>query len=628
MSVFLKACRAEPTEYTPVWLMRQAGRYQPEYRELRSRVSFLQLCKTPELACEVTVRAVEQLGVDAGIIFADILLLLEPLRVGFKFTDDRGPQIDDPIRTAAQVDAVASDVDVAAALSYVCDAIKLTKQNLSVPLIGFAGAPFTLASYMIEGGGSKNYLQTKRFMYSDEGKWHALMTKISDAITSYLNAQIDAGADAVQLFDSWVGCLSADDYAKFVQPHVKRVFDALDTRVPSIHFGTGNPSLYPLMREAGGDVIGVDWRVGLDEAWRAVGHDRALMGNLDPGALLAPVDVMCARADDVLRRAQPTGHIFTWDTASCLRRRSTKRGGWSTRPTRIRTRWLAMRVLVVGGGLAGLTAAYRLKQARPDLEVRVFEASDRPGGLIRTERTGDLAVERGPTRSLRTSRRRLNWRAILGSTTRSSGPTRQTAAPMSSAVARLSGSPLAFRLWELQISMRLSLRLSCRRKAKSAPPRTDDRAHQRRRRREPSRLCHAALRCRGSAAVGATGGRGHLRCRPCEAQHESGARKVLRARKASGQCDRGPQAAATRPSQRSPRCAVRLFMSFVGGMQTLTDALVSEVGASVSLNAPVQNIARTSEGRWSIDVNGEQHVGDALIVAVPAWRASELPAFA
>ena len=311
MSVFLRACRREPTEYTPIWIMRQAGRYQPEYRALRERVSFIELCKTPELACEVTVRAVEQLGVDAGIIFADILLVLEPLEIGFEFTDDAGPRILSPIRTAAQVDAVAEDIDAAGSLSYVMDAIRATRKELNVPLIGFAGAPFTLASYAIEGGGSKNYYETKKLMLGDEALWNTLMAKFSRAVARYLNAQIEAGAQAVQLFDSWVGCLSATDYRRYVLPHTQAIFDALPNDVPAIHFGTGNPALYPALKEAGGDVIGVDWRLSIDDAWSALGSDVGIQGNLDPAALLASPSALRARASEVLDSAAGrTGHIF------------------------------------------------------------------------------------------------------------------------------------------------------------------------------------------------------------------------------------------------------------------------------------------------------------------------------
>ncbi|MEM1416326.1 MAG: uroporphyrinogen decarboxylase [Myxococcota bacterium] len=311
MPAFLDACHRRPTDFTPIWLMRQAGRYQPSYRAIREKVSFLELCKTPELACQVTVDAVEQLGVDAAIIFADILLILEPLGVGFEFAKNHGPKIHEPIRTAAQVDAVAESVDPNATLGYVMEAIRLARAALDVPLIGFAGAPFTLASYAIEGGGSKNYYETKKIMYGDEGLWHALMGKLSRALADYLNAQIDAGAQAVQLFDSWIGCLSPEDYVRYVQPHVKTIFDAVGDRVPATHFGTGNTELYPHMKAAGGSMIGVDWRVPFDVARERMGDDVAHMGNLEPAMLLAPIDVMKARATRILEQAGPKpGHVF------------------------------------------------------------------------------------------------------------------------------------------------------------------------------------------------------------------------------------------------------------------------------------------------------------------------------
>ncbi|MFZ1865212.1 MAG: uroporphyrinogen decarboxylase [Polyangiales bacterium] len=311
MSVFLQACRREPTPYTPIWIMRQAGRYQPEYRALRERVSFIELCKAPELACEVTVRAVDQLGVDAGIIFADILLILEPLQIGFEFTDDRGPRIMNPVRNATQVDRIPERIDAAGSLHYVMEAIRTTQKELSVPLIGFAGAPFTLASYAIEGGGSKDYYETKKLMYGDEGLWNAFMSKLSTAIADYLIAQIDAGAQAVQLFDSWIGCLSAADYRRYVLPHTKAIFDALPKNTPAIHFGTGNPEIYPAMKEAGGDVIGIDWRISIDDAWSVLGKSVGLQGNMDPAALLASTEVLRARASQVLESAAGRpGHIF------------------------------------------------------------------------------------------------------------------------------------------------------------------------------------------------------------------------------------------------------------------------------------------------------------------------------
>jgi uroporphyrinogen decarboxylase len=312
-SVFLRACRREPVPHTPIWIMRQAGRYQPEYRAIRAKVSFVELCKTPDLACEVTLLPVEQLGVDAAILFADILLVLEPLGIGFEFTKDDGPSIPRPVRTAADVDRVSDDIRAAESLDYVMEAVRRIRAALGgkVPLIGFAGAPFTLASYAIEGGGSKNYLRTKQLMLSDEGLWNALMRKLTRAIGDYLRAQIDAGAQAVQVFDSWVGALSPADYARYVQPHMRTLFASLPPDVPQIHFGTGNPALYPLMKAAGGTVVGVDWRVDLGTTWDALGRDVGIMGNLDPASLLAPRAVLEARASEVLRQAggRP-GHIF------------------------------------------------------------------------------------------------------------------------------------------------------------------------------------------------------------------------------------------------------------------------------------------------------------------------------
>lgn len=293
--------------------MRQAGRYQASYQAIRSKVSFLELCKTPELACQVTVDAVDQLGVDAAIIFADILLILDPLGVPFTFEKGAGPKILEPVRTAAQIEALAESINPKESLGYVMESIKLARGALDVPLIGFAGAPFTLASYAIEGGGSKNYYETKKIMYGDPALWDVLMTKLSDALALYLEAQIDAGAQALQLFDSWIGCLSPADYDRFVKPYVKRIFDRIQGKVPTIHFGTGNPELYASMKAAGGDIIGVDWRVDLAEAWLRLGGPKGtgIMGNLDPAMLLAPVDVMNKAADEVLAKAAGRkGHIF------------------------------------------------------------------------------------------------------------------------------------------------------------------------------------------------------------------------------------------------------------------------------------------------------------------------------
>ena len=312
MSVFLDACRGKPTPYTPVWLMRQAGRYQASYRAIREKVSFLELCRDPDLCAQVAVQAVDDLGVDAAIVFADILLVLEPLGIGFEFTKDDGPRIAKPVRVAADVDRVSPSIDANASLGYVMESVRRTKRALAgrVPLIGFSGAPFTLASYVIEGGGSRDYAQTKRFMYADEGAWHELMTRLADAVAAYLVAQIDAGAEAVQLFDSWIGALGPDDYARYVQPHVASVFRKIGDRVPTIHFGTGNPALYPLMKEAGGHVIGLDQRADLGATWRALG-DVAVQGNMDPIALLAPREVMFRKADAVLAAAgRRPGHVF------------------------------------------------------------------------------------------------------------------------------------------------------------------------------------------------------------------------------------------------------------------------------------------------------------------------------
>lgn len=311
--VFLKACRREPVPHTPIWLMRQAGRYQASYQAIRAKTDFVGLCKTPELACQVTIDAVDQLGVDAAILFADILLILEPLGIPFRFEQGKGPRIDTPVRDAKAIDAVADEIDPNDGLGYVMEAVRLIRAELKpeVALIGFAASPFTLASYAIEGAGSRDYRHCKTLMYSDEGAWNALMDKMSRAIAAYLHAQIDAGAQAVQIFDSWVGALSEVDYRRYVMPHVKGIFDSLEGRVPRIHFGQGNPRLYPALKEAGGDVISVDWRIPLDQAWDLVGHDVGIQGNMDPVAVLASRDVMFEHAQRVLDEAGGRdGHIF------------------------------------------------------------------------------------------------------------------------------------------------------------------------------------------------------------------------------------------------------------------------------------------------------------------------------
>jgi uroporphyrinogen decarboxylase len=309
---FLKACRREPVDCTPVWFMRQAGRYMAEYRALRGKHSILEMCKTPELAAQVTLQPIERFPLDAAIIFADILLPLEPMGLSLEFAEGEGPVIHNPVRDQADVERLK--VIDGGELDYVAEAIREVQRALNgrVPLIGFAGAPFTLASYAIEGGSSRNYLLTKQLMYCEPKAWHQLMDKFARVITGYLRRQIKAGAQAIQLFDSWVGCLSVGDYVEYVLPHVQLIFEGLKREgVPMIHFGTGTSAMLRQMREAGGDVIGIDWRIHLDEAWATVGHDVAVQGNLDPLTLFAPLHEIERRVEDILRRAGGRqGHIF------------------------------------------------------------------------------------------------------------------------------------------------------------------------------------------------------------------------------------------------------------------------------------------------------------------------------
>jgi uroporphyrinogen decarboxylase len=311
-SPFLKACRREPTPVTPVWLMRQAGRYMPEYRAVRARVSFLELCRDPALATEVTVTAAERLGVDAAILFADILLILQPLGFDLEFARGEGPVIHNPVREARDIDRIAP-LDDLSALGYVFEAVRQIRAALrpEMPLIGFAGAPFTLACYAIEGGGSRHYERAKAFMYRDPAAWNAMLARLVDATAAYLNAQAAAGAQALQIFDSWVGNVSPADYARFVQPHMRRLFAQLAPGVPAIHFGTDTGSLLELQRGAGGDVIGIDWRVPLDAARRRLGDGVALQGNLDPVVLFGPRDELARQTRRVLDEAAGhPGHIF------------------------------------------------------------------------------------------------------------------------------------------------------------------------------------------------------------------------------------------------------------------------------------------------------------------------------
>ncbi|MCE5301868.1 MAG: uroporphyrinogen decarboxylase [Planctomycetaceae bacterium] len=314
----MKAVRREPAPWTPIWLMRQAGRYLPEYRKLRESVSFADLCKTPDLAAETTVRTVERLGVDAAIVFSDLLLILEPMGMTLEYSGDRGPVLQNPICQSADVERLG-ELETVEPLSFVLETVQKSRAALPdhLPLIGFAGAPFTLAAYAIEGGSSRDYRRTKTLMYNDTGAWDALMGRLARAITLYVNAQLDAGCQLVQLFDSWAGCLSPDDYRSYVLPHTRSIIESIRPDAPVIHFATGNPALLPLLAEAFGKkksrpaVVGVDWRIRLDDAWRAIGHDRAIQGNLDPAALLtSPVEIR-RRAKDLLRQAAcRPGHIF------------------------------------------------------------------------------------------------------------------------------------------------------------------------------------------------------------------------------------------------------------------------------------------------------------------------------
>ncbi len=310
-SPFLRACRREPVPYTPIWLMRQAGRYMPEYRAVRARLSMLELCRTPDAVSEVTCFARRRLGADAAILFADLLLVVEPLGLTLTYETGEGPVIDPPVRDGTAVDRLREVHPDA--LGYVYDAVRATRRDLEaeIPLIGFAGAPFTVASYLVEGRGSRHFVHTKQLMYGDEGAWHALMEKIVRAQVGYLTRQVEAGCQALQVFDSWVGALSPADYRRYVLPHTRALFAALPADVPVIHFGTGTSTLLPDLRAAGGSVIGLDWRVELDRAWGEVGHDVAIMGNLDPLALLADPAVAAREADRILAEAAGRpGHVF------------------------------------------------------------------------------------------------------------------------------------------------------------------------------------------------------------------------------------------------------------------------------------------------------------------------------
>jgi uroporphyrinogen decarboxylase len=309
---FLQACRRQPVDATPVWFMRQAGRYMAEYRALRQRHGLLEICREPDLATEVTLQPLRRIEVDAAILFSDLLIPLAPLGLPFDFVGGEGPRLERPLSTAADIDALRQ-FEPRAELGFVLQAIRQIQKELNgqLPLIGFAGAPFTLASYAIEGGHSNSFAKTKALMFGHPDAWHRLCGMLAELVGDYLVAQIEAGVDAVQLFDSWVGALSAADYREFALPHSRRIFEIVGSRAPTIHFGTGTAMMLDLMREAGGDVIGADWRIPLDDAWHRIGHDRGIQGNLDPTTLLGPVARMCRQVDDIVERAGGRhGHIF------------------------------------------------------------------------------------------------------------------------------------------------------------------------------------------------------------------------------------------------------------------------------------------------------------------------------
>jgi uroporphyrinogen decarboxylase len=308
---FLRACRREPVDRTPVWFMRQAGRYLPEYRELRGDRDILETVRHPDLAVEVTLQPLRRLPVDAAILFSDIMVPLAAVGISIRIEPGRGPVVDEPFRSEADLGrlrALEPDIDVA----YVLEAVRLLRKELAVPLIGFAGAPFTLAAYLIEGGPSRTHERTRALMRADPRLWEGLMDRLGDLTVAYLGAQVEAGAQALQLFDSWVGSVGLDAYLAHVQPVMRRVFERISALgVPTIHFGVGTGELLGAMRDAGGDVVGVDWRVPLDAAWRRIGPDRGIQGNLDPVAVLAPWEVAAGEARRVLARAGGRdGHIF------------------------------------------------------------------------------------------------------------------------------------------------------------------------------------------------------------------------------------------------------------------------------------------------------------------------------
>ena len=311
-SRFLDACRRRPTDVRPVWFMRQAGRYMKQYREIRAKMGILEMCKRPDIAAQVTLQPIEALDVDAAIIFADLLLPVEPMGLKLQFVAGEGPRIDNPVRTSSDVDSLS--ISNTEDLGYVGESIQLVTKALAgrVPVIGFVGAPFTLASYMIEGGPSKTFLKTKQMMYKDETLWRRLMGKLVDVLGPFAIMQVASGARAIQVFDSWVGALGPDDYVRFVAPYSRALIERIRTTgVPTIHFGTGAAGFFKELHAAGGDVMGVDWRVNIDQAWMDISYRSAVQGNLDPAALFAPLPELKARVHELLKRTGTRpGHIF------------------------------------------------------------------------------------------------------------------------------------------------------------------------------------------------------------------------------------------------------------------------------------------------------------------------------
>jgi uroporphyrinogen decarboxylase len=309
---FLRACRRQPVDATPVWFMRQAGRYMSDYRALRQRYSLLEICANPELAVAVTLQPVDVIDVDAAILFSDLLVPFTPMGLKFDFIKGEGPSVENPVRTPEDVERLRR-FEPRESLKHVLQTIRLLRMELDgrIPLIGFGGAPFTMAAYAIEGGPSTSYARTKAFMYAQPAAWHRLCSRFADMMADYLLAQVEAGAQALQIFDSWSGALGRADYREFALPHTSRIFSALGgTGVPLIHFGVGTAAILGDIAENGADVIGVDWRQNIDESWAIIGHDRAIQGNLDPALLLGPQERLFAATEDILRRAARPGHIF------------------------------------------------------------------------------------------------------------------------------------------------------------------------------------------------------------------------------------------------------------------------------------------------------------------------------